>query len=364
MKGEDMLRYSTAVILAALCLVACGSVEKMDFDEELAEALCERNVRCGLYLDVRTCKHSLMQELIPLYGLGRRYDAFLSSGRMRFDPDAAEQCLKTIRKGSCEVDPVSSQATWLGFGQSDGCRFLVGTVPDGELCGAMGECGPQSFCTSILSHLASPDGPVCLRRTGQGEPTPSNGLFWCAPGLDVEEGVCQSRPGEGESCRFTQDSRLYGTCAPGLYCAPGSRRCQRLEGKGEPCFEDESFLCAWNLACVQGTCRERGREGEDCWRSRDEMTLGRGCMLDFFCDANPDSPGKCRALLKEGASCREQQECAAGLYCAGANPYFGEQGVCQRKALPGEACQRSLQCALAATCSSGICVELTSPPPP
>jgi hypothetical protein len=366
MTRNAMLRYSMGVILAGLWLTACGNVEQEDFDKQLAEALCERHVHCGLYEDERTCKHAMMQEFIPRYGLGRRHEASLASGRMRFDSDAAERCLETIRESTCDLDPVSSQSSWLGFGQSDDCRFLIGTVPDGELCGALGECGPQSFCTSILRHLAFPDGPVCQRRTGQGETVPSNGVFWCAPELVAEQGVCQALAGEGESCQFPLDSRLYGSCAPGLYCTPSTRRCQRLERKGEPCFEDENFLCAWDLACVQGTCRERGGEGDDCWRSQDENSLIRGCMFDFFCDASPNSSGKCRALLKEGASCRDNQECAAGFYCAGPAPDFGEPGTCRRKALPGEACEGTWQCALAASCASGICREAINeePAPP
>ena len=57
--------YRAVLVLGGLWLPACGSVSREDFDEKLAEALCERYVRCGMYLDEESCEREMAHRVIP-----------------------------------------------------------------------------------------------------------------------------------------------------------------------------------------------------------------------------------------------------------------------------------------------------------
>lgn len=345
--------YRAVLVLCGLWLAACGSVSKEDFDGKLAEALCERYVRCGVYLEKGACEREVSQLLVPRYGLGQKYDSALSQGRTRYDAGVAGACLEKLRSGSCDESPLSSQITWMGFGVADGCRFLIGDAADGDTCGSMAECGPRSFCTSIIHEECA---GTCRPWLQQGEALLEYSRVGCAPGLVAGQSTCEEPKlvDEGQSC-----GSALSRCKPGLYCAPYDYVCHRYGAEGDACSRPGAPgpACSWSLVCVDGTCRKRSGEGADCRGvSASSAELFLTCGKDFFCDARPDERGTCRALLSEGASCRGSHECAADLYCVEAGPTTPTAGTCQRRsAQVGELCNASRECAAPADCFSHTC---------
>lgn len=132
-------------------------------------------------------------------------------------------------------------------------RLRPGFLWDGEACQWSGECGAQSACTS---SMFPPSDPTCQPLSGEG-PNPSSRS--CAEGLVPIEGSCRKPFELGQSCA----SSGYEVCAPGLFCAPETSVCQRPPSQGEPC-DFQSHLCAWNLQCVNGTCKAPGGKGAAC----------------------------------------------------------------------------------------------------
>jgi hypothetical protein len=349
-----MTGYQAVLVLGGLWLAACGGVSKEDFDGKLAEALCERYVRCGVYLDKGACEREVKQQVVPRYGLGQKYDAALADGWARYDAGAAGACLEKIRSGSCVKGPLTSQVTRLGFGVTDDCRFLTGVVDDGKSCVSMADCGPQSYCTSVDNDIDCHG--VCRPRLEKGESFEFETSRWCAPGLIAGRSVCEEPRfmGEGQTC-----GNWAALCEPGLYCTPMESTCRRFAAEGEACaLEDPpGRLCAWNLVCSEGICRKRVGEGAECMGvSARNFSFAQVCGRDFFCDAARDERGTCRALLPEGAACRGSQECAGDLYCAGVDPRTSTRGTCQRRyAQVGERCDDARECAAPAACFFGTC---------
>lgn len=353
--GNAMHGYQAVLVLGALWLAACGGVSKEDFDGKLAEALCERYVRCGVYLDKGACEREVRHQVVPRYGLARKYDEALADGWTRYDAGAAGACLEKIRSGSCAEGPLSSQVTRLGFGVTDDCRFLTGVVADGKSCVSMADCGPRSYCTAVDNNAECRG--ECRPRIEKGEAVTFETRWWCAPGLVAGSSVCEEpKPvGEGQYCGDEASA-----CEPGLYCTTGGV-CLRIAAEGDVCdvWDPSRPLCAWNLACVGGTCRKRAGEGAECLAvSASSSWATQVCGRDFFCDAERDERGTCRALLSEGAACRGSQECAGDLYCAAVDPRTSARGTCQRRyAQVGETCRDSRECAAPATCSFGTCSD-------
>lgn len=375
-----MRGYQAGLVLLGLWLTACGSsVEPEDFDEKFAEALCEKYVRCGTSHDEDSCKRSLMETgFIVQNGLSTRYGSAIDSDRMHYDADAAGKCLEKLRTGSCDVYPISLRFLLEGVGMSADCRFLSGDAADGEACQWTGECGAHSVCSS-LPRTGCPG--TCQPRLGEGQE--STVPFQCDEGLVISGStICQRAIPEGQSCHGL--GVLDAVCAPGLYCDPDSQVCRRFASAGESCDPANGRSCAWTLFCDEGTCQKRGREGDSCTAASASSILSYAdCQQGLFCDADPGAAGRCRELRGEGASCRDYKECDPGLYCNGGDPESGQRGTCrrisregddctggfctagfycsdashtcQRNRQLGEACDEPSACGFGVSCTDGIC---------
>ncbi|WP_224372187.1 hypothetical protein [Hyalangium versicolor] len=331
-----------ALALAGCCLVACGGVAREDFDERLAEALCEKYTSCGVSYEEDSCEQRLLSELIARVGLNARQGEPCAS-RMRYDESAAEKCLDKIRDTSCSQDPLSPRMLERGLGTSEECRFFFGTTADGEVCQSSGECGAQSACTS---DVLDPSPSTCQPLSGEG---PNDSPRHCAEGLLPIEGSCHKPLEQDQPCAHYR----YEVCAQDLYCAQDTGVCQQPASKGAPC-DEENRRCAWNLLCVNGTCKAPGRKGEAC-TPPSPTASGAPCQSELFCDAAPSEPGRCRELLAEDAGCRDSTECRQGLYCESSSP-DSSGGTCKRYAGKGEDCShRACDPLLYCSESSGTC---------
>jgi hypothetical protein len=327
--------YRAALAVVGLWLAACSSgVKQEDFDAELAEAVCEKYVQCGVSYDKDSCKRDQLQGFIGQRGL-TQYKAAFQAGRLRYDAAAAKACLEKIRTGSCDVYPLYSQRFTPGVGISVDCRFLFGEVEDGEPCHGSGECGARSACISENVFSCGTCQPL------RGEGMPSASPFLCEEGLTYFQSTCRKPLGEGEFC-VDAEPRAPGQspCAPGLSCDLDTQLCQRPAALGEAC---DSWWggCHWTLTCIDGTCQPRRGQGADCTpepRSTSSLFDRSQCQQELFCDAEPGAPGKCTELLDEGASCRDYRECGRGLYCDGFNLSTAQRGTCRRLAGQDEDC--------------------------
>ncbi|PTL79969.1 hypothetical protein [Vitiosangium sp. GDMCC 1.1324] len=326
-----MRGYQAGLLLVGLWLAACGSVKREDFDAELATAVCEKYVRCGLSYDADSCEQGLAVGFLAQHGLNAQYSVAINAGQMHYDADAAEKCLEKIRSGPCDVDPLSSRMLLEGVGMSADCRFLFGEVADGEACRWSGECGAPSVCSSTAPWYCG----TCQPKRAEGAQSPSSLL--CMEGLVSFQSTCQQPLKEGQSC--DQPGIDYSeACEPDLICDSDSLVCRRLASKGEAC-DLQSHRCAWNLACIDGTCHALNGKGESCTAQAANVLDLSGCQRELFCDADPGAPGRCRPrLVDEGSSCRDYRECGRGLYCEGSDTGSGQRGTCRRLAREGESC--------------------------
>ena len=328
-----MYGYRTALAMLGLWLAACSSgVAQEDFDAELADAVCEKYVRCGVSHDEDSCERGQLQGLIGQRGLTARFGAAIRAGQLRYDAAKAKACLEKIRASTCDVHPLPPQLLTYGVGMSADCRFLFGEVKDGEPCHGNGECGARSACTSVGPFSCG----TCQPLRGEGMSSTSPSL--CEEGLAYFQSTCREPLKEGESCADS-DVSSNAACARGLFCdLDGTRLCKRPAAQGEPCTWGGE--CHWTLTCIDDTCQPpRGKEA-DCTAKTETMSLfsWSQCQQDLFCDAEPGAPGKCREMLGEGASCRNFWECGQDLYCDGADPRSAQRGTCRRLAGQGEDC--------------------------
>ena len=138
--------------------------------------------------------------------------------------------------------------------------------------------------------------------------TESTVPFQCDEGLVLSGSTtCQRAIPEGQSCQGM--GVLDEVCAPGLHCDPDSRVCQRFASAGESCDPANGRSCAWTLFCDEGTCQKRGREGDSCTATSASSILSYhpGCQQGLFCDADPGAAGSCRELRRDGRRRRRRR---------------------------------------------------------
>ncbi|AKI99739.1 hypothetical protein ATI61_10964 [Archangium gephyra] len=341
-----MYRYRTALAVVGLWLAAC-SVKQEDFEAQLAEAVCEKYMRCGVSYDKDSCKRGQLQQHIDLYTLTTRYSEALQAGWMQYDAAAATACLEKIRTSSCDQPPLPMRLLMEEMGTSAECRFLFGQVKDGERCDRSGDCGLRSFCTTSSSSSCGTCQPLA------GEGMTSSLLTQCEEGLITLKGVCQKPLEEGQTCESAGVFGL-GPCAPGLFCDMRNKVCRRAASLGQSCGLSQA-PCRWNLVCIEGTCQVPRTQGAFCRTRYSGLHIQSDCKQELFCDADPYTRGTCRELLGEDASCRHDLECDWGLYCHGAYPSSSTRGTCRRFAQEDEdctsrACENRFYCGLSHIC--------------
>ncbi|MFP2908803.1 hypothetical protein ACLESD_27885 [Pyxidicoccus sp. 3LFB2] len=354
-----------AVIALAVGLAACGGgedvpdVPREELGARVVEALCERWARCGVYASADACEQAMRLSGMDTYlGLGTRYDAALESGRLRYDEDAAADCLEALRDGACHVPALSEAAYRLGIEYDPACQVLQAEGSQ-ESCQLHLECGANSYCD--YSSSSDCEG-TCKPRFKEGESATSRDQ--CAPGLvvGVRGYVCERPAREGEIC-FAQDGGTTRACLPGLWCdANGSGKCLSRGSEGKACGGQANPPCGESFVCKEGRCARRLREGAACTAPpSDSILITNECQTEFFCDGDAHAPGTCRVRLGEGGACRGFFACGEDLDCVGADPRTGERGLCQKLPGHGETCnafEGGVSCARGLACSdaSGTCV--------
>ncbi|MFP2925448.1 hypothetical protein ACLESO_09545 [Pyxidicoccus sp. 3LG] len=354
-------RLVLAVMWAGL--VACdggngGStparVDREDFNAEAARAVCERYERCGLIDDVERCREQqLTWGFARQVGLGTRYDAALDEGRVRYDAEAAGQCVALLREGACDESPYSLPMQQRGIEYDPRCRFLLGQVEEGGACQWSTECTDGTYCDALPWAC----GGVCKRGT---VPEPVVALDACAPGTILIGGKCLTPGGAGAPCG-ARDGKALGVCGAGTYCdqAQGTHgTCQPVASEGASCHDYDGPQCGWSLYCRDGRCQKARGEGEACKAPGTGRFGTLECRDELFCDGDNGQPGTCRLRREAGAACRNAFECGDEMNCAGSKPQEGVWGTCQPAPRQGESCAER-PCAVGLVCSfaSMTCVS-------
>lgn len=168
----------------------------------------------------------------------------------------------------------------------------------------------------------------------------------------------------GQACHaidtvFPANECAGGWCDAGGVC-PGA--CHAYAGTGEACGTRDD-LCSPADACIDGTCVERGAEGQPCevygctpqlrclgaaGQCGYARELDESCELSTDCREGTCSDGVC-TLSGQGAPCSSDGECDVALSCIG--------NACLLPGTPVEgslyACDSGRDCAEGLTCLSG-----------
>jgi hypothetical protein len=229
------------------------------------------------------------------YDVRRAADA-VAAGRLVYAPEAAGQCLADTAAAYCLTPPFSSPEC---------AAMFSGLVATGEACTSDFECADRARC-----RIAACDSQCCL---GTCDPPPTG------------EPPDDTRAAIGEACTTHAD------CVDEAYCET-DRVCTRMpDAEGQRCL----FGCArGDLYCDVDslTCKRFGAPGEVCAHE------GR-------------SAPPCRLRPRPGEVCGDGAgACVAAAYC-------DDEGVCQARGGPGDACARSDQCDVVCDTAAGLCEE-------
>jgi hypothetical protein len=295
-----------------------------DFPGAVQAALCEKEVRCGLYDEVATCRSDLFgHDDSPSYFYSAGLAA-VAAGRATYDAQAAGDCIMGYGTSACD------QAN---DGQPSVCATVTtGLSATGASCAIGAECA-SGYCAIPGGSSTCPTG-MCADLPAAGQPCPD---FVCAAGArcDSTDLMCRAFVQQGGACNAG-----YGECASDLDCVPnagfsGPGTCQPMIADGAACTP--SGGTSYPIGCVElgdfcsadsKTCIRRRTAGESC-NPNDlgcanalvctsqhtcmlEPTVGQPCTAQCsdasFCD--PDTH-TCTAFLRNGATCTSPFDCAS-----------------------------------------------------
>ncbi len=273
--------------------VGCGGSDGISIDnllDSIQDASCEQAVRCQDQPDEATCKSTTFfndtGSLTIIAGV--------KGGTIKYDSSKAEDCVDSIRDGSCAFE---------GFSSSDSpCEdMLSGTVAVGGACQISAECAGDARCAQTDPNCDS-DMMCCAGTCMAGDPEVPSG------------GACGDNSGpcaDGTYCKYT--SQTGGTCTSLITTA------------GTPC--DSLDACAGNMICDifanAPTCIQPAASGGTC----DPAVLLPCADFREHCD---EATMKCVPGLANGAACEFSGECRPDSTCA--------NGTCQVNAGVGGAC--------------------------
>lgn len=363
---RSSLARRSAITLIAILVGGCALSVEVDDSEPLthesflaglAERRCVQQQQCSrvaefptIFFDLETCQAEWLELTDPLE------DTLLAAGSLRFDHEAARQCLRAYDQSPCTGDrhPACQQA-------------VVPTVADGEPCAADRECTSgrcardPSGCGRCVTALAlgTPCGDVdpAVAVCGRGSYCP-------APPPGSAEATCVPAPGQGplaparagEACDYLGLARTYVTCDVGLVCND-DHRCEARRRRGSPCETGQD-------QCEAGTqCRPHSDGSLRCVEVRRTSEIGVSCSLAdgkvaWACDRRLGlacDPLEFRCVhmwdLDQplGSYCIADASCASG-YCAG--------GACRIRSgtMNGEFCFENGMCA-SSYCLDWVCTS-------
>ena len=283
----------------------------------LSQSICESASECGCgvvlpggAVDVPACTTRLTAECMTGWG------PFLDMGAV-LDPAAASACAAMIEARTLPCDEPSGLVVFATC-----APFLVDPAAIGASCRTPYCAGGEGRCVEGTCRAAA------------GVDAPCGGMFACDAGLVCDDGTCRALLAEGASgCDADLD------CAPPLRCIEGS--CSPLRARDAACTD--SSQCERGLICDAGACAIR--ESTTCSESENPCGSLERCAAFPVCVAQGGA----------GASCADNADCAAELYCA------DETRTCQARPGLDQACGNGVSCAAGLGCDldgAGLCRAL------
>ena len=234
--------------------------------------------------------------------------------------------------GACTMSTECKGTAYCNF--SAACPGVCAALePAGGACRSDGNCSSGLDCSDATEHCVEPAGPGDL--CGAGEPDCKPGFICAGANEDnATPGNCRTydevlAAGNGDPCdpitgelcdtefvcvieSASATTGIVATCMPNVaagadcgaafpdqcpddeYCMIAADSltgtCQPKPGVGDPCgvppFETEGSVCAANLRCNNGNCRELATLGESC-------TSDDACLSDTCLDGACVSGGSC-----------------------------------------------------------------------
>jgi len=312
-------RY-VAAGFAAVAACSSSSVPYDDWATERQNALCKRDVRCGLFESQAACLAYF--RVLPDPSLAKA----IADHKVSYDSEAAFECISALAKLSCDT-------TSKDFRVVPTCDDVFnGVVAGGDECGIAAECKTGS----------------CMLGSGCSADT------CCA-------GACTAGPPSaiGGPCHVDAD------CAPSLYCSALDQTCHALGQDGDTCYIDSE--CDYGLGCVTttspGVCHALGASGGACpyGRCANDGETCQGSTMTCVPVGLPGGPCMTAADCSPYGACNTAAEMCSdapdiGQTCTGnceadARCDLVASGQCEALTMDGNACDTDRDCA------SGYCLE-------
>ncbi len=306
------------LVLVAAC--GNGPLTLEEYAAVRIDVTCDYLVRCGVTPSIENCVATRGSVRFSTDLL-----AAVEAGRVRWNGDAAEDCLDRLEQVTC--DRTSESYRHLG------CEPLfAGTVGEGAACTMSVECisnecwiegCTDACCTGYCAGETPPaigrigevcrlsgcesgafcENSVCVPLRAERETCTYESVGECAYGLTCVDEVCAAPVESGQPCSFGSTCRLLGeSCTPQGICGP-------LGQNGDVCIS--SNHCASHYVCgVESRCVPAPRIGEPC----DDFTSA--CFdAGAFCDV---ATKRCALPKLDGAACTFAHECESSNCIDGA----------------------------------------------
>jgi hypothetical protein len=287
-------------------LASCGGIAYEDYEAETRDATCDYRVRCKALANASDCHAHLDELAIDSPSL----PAAIAEGTVRYDEDAAQQCVDALASLSCDVTEQT--------GALAACDDVYeGTRDDGDACGFDLECKSGSCATLPCSEACCPG--MCRPAV------PLPGLddacsIFCVDGAYCGvDSICHAYLPKGAACDATT------ICTSDLYCAGasqgGSGVCTAIPHDGEPC---EGPCTEYGSGCLANICQPLGLAGDPCDNDA-ECSPFYACNSDNRCDRYPGV----------GMTCLGR--CSGAAYC--------DNAICVEQKPSGSTCTYNVECA-------------------
>jgi hypothetical protein len=307
------------ILVVATACGGGGGVKIDDFPDELAKAICARDVRCGFQPDEATCEASQIFA-------GNDVETTLGAVKAKtidYSEDNAKKCLDTVRNDDC---------TFTGFHVPSPCDTLfVGTLTAGTACVIDEECANRGTCTATDANCdrttaccpgTCADGPAVAAVGAPCGDTGGAGTI-CDDGLYCKDtggatGTCTALVAtEGAAC-----DTFFDTCADPFYCniqdfMTFTGKCATPAASGAtcvaadliPCTDTRDYCDATSTTCTRSV-------GVDAACSDTIACIGfASCSATTMkCVANPSAGQACDAA--NGPDCLGTLDCTNAVCTA------------------------------------------------
>lgn len=302
-----------ALVLAATACSGSDGVSLKDLPNQLLDAACKADVKCGFMPDLATCKAAYQANDTYMLTI----EAAAAAKEVKYDEGLGKSCVDEEASYTCEF-------TGLQPTPNDPCvKMFTGLVAAGGACFASTECAGGGACTQT--------DPNCDATTT------------CCPG------TCAAAPTKvaiGQACQSSGD------CVDGAYCSQATMTCKAVvTQEGSAC--DDFYACANPMLCnldfttgMFTTCYTPAARTATC----DPNTILPCSDSRDYCDSGTM---KCTPVATTGQACAGTGNVSCAYYdtCTNsmctANP--GANQACMADQFGLSNCLGSL------ACTSGTC---------